>query len=348
MKIQKIYLALALALALATGCQKDDGIGSENKEPAQSPISFNSQMEEDNSTRATGIALYYYQKNMKLYGTKVVSGVESKVFSNYRIQYLDASKTWEYEAHYHDSLKGQIAKFWDPEATQYTFYAGAPYRYTEIDETNRILTIKGLKCESADASSTITTGYLFSEPKVVLNSDFEKTVMLTFKLAMCRVKVAFVFKTAQTNDVTLADISFGPEGGTYIYQGDLNVTYTSGASPTYTWTTTPTESHSYELDYSNTTITAPGTTNTFTSEIYYMIPQSSAVDWKMVVGSLTGKNTATVDKEYMKWEPGHQYLYVFQLSTAETDPTIKFITCVQTAIDDWETATSSDNTVYNW
>jgi len=348
MKIRNINIALALALALTAGCQKDD----ESKGSVEPSITFSNEVQEQNATRA-GIGLFNYQKSMKLYGTKTISGTKKEVFPNYRLNYLDDDKVWVYEATQDASLTGQIVKYWDHDATQYDFIAGAPYDHTDISADGKKVTIKNLERESATASSRIATAYLYSEPKTVAASDFDNTVVMKFHLALCRVKVAFIFNTAQSGApgyVTLTDISFTPSGN-YARQGDLEVDYSSGAS-TPVYKVTATETTTTPWDYQAITIEYPGhETPVYAEEIYYMLPHSSgatACAWTMRVGSLTSKNTAVVPADKMKWEPGHQYVYVFQLSSAETDPTIKFIECVNTAITSWTDATSSDATLYNW
>ncbi len=348
--MKRLYtiLLLALTVALAAGCRQDVSPDTPGGDETLKPIAFNSEMQDMKTTRAAQ-ALFNYQKSMKLYGSKTVSGVKKEVFPNYLIKYLDASKTWEYEAIMDASLTGQITKYWDHDATGYYFLAGAPYDATDISADGKTVTVNNLMAETSTATSPISRAYLYSEPKSVAAAEFDKTVMLSFHLALSRIKVAFIFKDAQTEAVTLSDISFGPASGNYATKGSLAVNYSS-SSPVYT--VTPTETSAVALDFQSVTIAVPGNIdNTYAEEVYYMIPHSSsatASDWTMTVGSLTEKNTATVDAQYMKWEPGHQYVYKFLLSSAKTDPTIKFIECVSTAITGWTDATASDATLYNW
>jgi len=341
--IYNILLTLVMA-SMASACHK----GDELETPVPVPIAFNSDVQEQSVTRANN-GLFNYQKSMKLYGTKTVGGNVKEVFPNYRLNYLDDAQAWEYESVNDDDLpSGQIVKYWDYDATGYDFLAGAPFDKTEISADGKKVTLNGLQMEWATGYNFISTPYLYSEPKHVAITNFGDPVMLNFHLGICRVKVAFIFKTPQTESVTLTGIQFEPSAQ-YTNNGSLTVDY-SGSTPEYT--VVPNMTSSDALDYSNLTINSPGNaTAAYCDEIYYMIPLSTdatAGSWTMKVGSLTENNTAVVPATYMKWEPGHAYVYVFQLSSAKKDPTIKFIECLNTAITGWEDATSDNVTLYNW
>lgn len=342
-----------LALTLA-GCQKDDEQGGGNTPQS---ISFDTELSNDEALTRTAYPLYYYQQSIKFIGTKTVNSTASLVFPNYYMQYLTDSKSWQYISGKQSNVDGQIEKFWDNNATEYRFIAGAPFDKTDINDNTDLtsLTLNGLIGGQA-STGTITTSYLFSEPKQVLPASFGSSVMLTFHLALCRIKVQFYYETAQAADINLTGITFGPSsGGTYAKEADMTITYdwTKIATPAkaYTHTVTPTKTVSTVLGYSNLTIAQPGTAKKEANEIYYMIPLSASATasaWTLTIGSLTDHNTAEVPASYMKWEPGHQYVYIFKLSSSKTDSRIKFVTCVKSAITGWQDASETEKDLYNW
>lgn len=346
------YILILAGLFLLSACQKDDDATNRGG-AAEKLISFNGSIGEQ-ATRATAYPLYYYQTDIKLIGTKTVNGTTSFVFPNYRLQYIEGTQTWEYEEGLHTSLTGQIAKYWDTEATQYSFVAGAPYSATTIDNATKQFKLVGLQSESVTSgSSTITTAYLYSFPKVVTSSEinddnFSGKVMLTFQLALCRIKVAFVFDELQTEDVTLTDITFGPsETNKYITEGNI-ILKDNGDHTTFTCETEATKESTIDLAFEPITIAAASsTTKTYAENIYYMLPQTNT-DWTLTIGSLTTANTATVPAADMKWEPNHEYTYVFKLANAVVDPTIKYIQCLTTAMTTWDVGTDMSQNVYNW
>lgn len=368
LSIVNCQLALALTLLLVAGCQKEDSSDVGNEQEV--PIAFSTELSGDDGTRAASVPLYYFQKSIKLYGTKTVakslyeSGASGdttvSIFPQYRLQYVDDTKSWEYESGKHTDIPtGQIAKYWDNDATAYAFVGGAPYSHTVMDNANQKFILTGLHAEATSASGSIATAYLFCYPTLVKKGSdgkFPSKVTLTFYLAMTRIRLAFYYETAPTNDVQLTDIQFGPAtGNSFLTAADLQLT-TDNTDPEYpksAWT--PVEgtstSQTSPLDFENITIesaTATDYTKNYVKEVYYMIPQVNTSDWVLTIGGLTGKNKATVAQEHMKWEPCKQYTYKFKITSSEIDQSIKFVDCVSTAITDWDSGEDKTYTVYNW
>lgn len=220
--MKKTYLLIATAALVFAGCANDEYIGSENAEQTKGEIMFAPTA--DRLTRGTLFgepAADKLSKHFVVYGAKHVTGAEDKtdandalVFNQYNVLYngkAGSTQTnaagWEYvgQTSYSAATTSQTIKYWDYAANNgYTFYgfsaAPADIHYPQQSGDNVIV-----NKTTADASGTVyTKGYemtvkpaadkskiYFSDRAVVPESQFGKTVSLTFRNMGAKVRVGF-------------------------------------------------------------------------------------------------------------------------------------------------------------
>lgn len=229
MKTIKIVAASIAALTLA-GCANDEYIGN-GESPQQSKnteISFRSSSK--NMTRANE-NLESYAKNFNVWGTKIVSSSPSDVFMNYAVWNATPTESsttddmgWEYVGAATTAINGdepihnaQTIKYWDYAASEYKFWAIAPYSadykfyagdeevtYTTGKDANITkVSIPGIKAHGAsdvNASTSVSRLY-YATPKTVAKSDFNKTVELQFNRLLSKVRVG-VYETIPGYKIT--------------------------------------------------------------------------------------------------------------------------------------------------
>ena len=288
----------------------------------------------------------------------VYGGVQT-VMDNYHVAWQTATahttltntNDWEY------LLAGyptQTVKYWDWSAAAYRFFAvtgshtgethevRAPYSAYEPQEAHTAYRISFV----ADANTPTTVPYFshlwFSTGKLPAYSDkqFGYPVKLEFLLPL--VQVRFLFRSADPNvdldDLELESPTFKPVNVTkhITTVGTFMVSYPlTGTATTENWAVTPTDF-----------ITA------------FATPWESAADWETVLPARAAdqgayqlvvrvngeEKSCTVPQQYMDWQPGYNYTYVFKVNG---DLGVELGT-VSSAYTDWNIGKDADHTVYNW
>ena len=180
--------------------------------------------------------------------------------------------------------------------------------------------------------------------------QFGKPVQLEFLKPFARVRFLFNYSYAQEG-IRLKKNEFKPTDGSKIaLVGTVTVSYPlTGTATQESYTATPKESP------------AEGETlNAFTEEYipeggptkeiwYTVLPRTSQGSYTMSVWmnsdnvSDPATRTAVVPAEYMTWQPGYSYTYIFKI----TEQGGVEIDLVQSAVTPW-TELENDHQVYNW
>jgi hypothetical protein len=136
--------------------------------------------------------------------------------------------------------------------------------------------------------------------------------------------------------------------------GDVTITYpVKGTATKESLSVTPTHKiSSFDIDWYETpnpavtpanslSTTYPNTPNKW----YYVLPVENQGTYTLEVSVVTNEvKVATIPAEFMKWQSGFEYTYIFKI-TQSGGVTIDI---VQVAINNWEDGGSSTHTVYNW
>ena len=178
--MKKNYLFIGAAAIMMVGCASDDLVGDENISSGETPIAFN--METPAVTRAGSSTDAGKLNNMFIvWGEKnetngVKAGAENIVFQNYVVKYTDNTantttsntNNWEYVGIDHSDFdtnvkttigtgKAQTIKYWDDNASSYTFTAVSALQ-SDIKNGNVIIE-KTVGPASINEGSTTPTVY---------------------------------------------------------------------------------------------------------------------------------------------------------------------------------------------
>ena len=282
------------------------------------------------------------------------------VFPGYNVNWYSGSSSasnsngWEYVA---QQLSGdeQTIKYWDWAARAYRYFAvtGTPTHVPNAPNGPHEFTFAA-DCSTAEAleATPYFTRLWFSTGNagVYPTKQFGKPVQLEFLKPFARVRFLFNYSYAQEG-IRLKKNEFKPTDGSKIaLVGTVTVSYPlTGTATQESYTATPKESP------------AEGETlNAFTEEYipeggptkeiwYTVLPRTSQGSYTMSVWmnsdnvSDPATRTAVVPAEYMTWQPGYSYTYIFKI----TEQGGVEIDLVQSAVTPW-TELENDHQVYNW
>lgn len=219
--MKKTYLFLVSAAMIFAGCTNDEYLGNaEDVQNTNGAIMFSPKSAMlTRGTLFNGDAAGKLSNNFVVYGTKHVAAEDKTatndavVFNQYHVNWngnpgSTQSNTagWEYvgQASYSSGITSQSVKYWDYSADNgYTFTAfSSPEITYPQDATSDKVVVNKIP---ADASGTVyTKGYqmqilptadkskiYFSDRVVVPESDYGKTVSLTFRNMGAKVRVGF-------------------------------------------------------------------------------------------------------------------------------------------------------------
>jgi len=261
----------------------------------------------------------------------------------------------------------QTIKYWDWAARAYRYFAvtgtpthepnapNGPHEFTFAANASPVRAGEGTDEEKIAANIAETpyfTRLWFSTGNagVYPTKQFGKPVQLEFLKPFARVRFLFNYSYAQEG-IRLKKNEFKPTDGSKIaLVGTVTVSYpTTGTATKESYTATPKESP------------AEGETlNAFTEEYipeggptkeiwYTVLPRTSQGSYTMSVWmnsdnvSDPATRTAVVPAEYMTWQPGYSYTYIFKI----TEQGGVEIDLVQSAVTPW-TELENDHQVYNW
>ena len=187
--------------------------------------------------------------------------------------------------------------------------------------------------------------------------QFGQAVQLRFVQPLARARFLFIssISSSPLDRSLLSNISFHPTDNSKIpTSGKVSITYPlTGTATEAQWTTARSGGiKEFEIDYYEAPDpadvpagTAPTDWPNTPRHWYYVLPVTTQGSYT-VEASYDHKQvqTATVPAQFMSWDPGREYTYVFKL-TQEGKITFEK---VQVAISDWDDGGTAGKKVYNW
>ena len=236
--------------------------------------------------------------NFKVFAASEKDGAQTVTMNGYEVKFVD--NDWSYV---NDT---QHLVYWNPNADNYLFTAGAPIdAVTSINANSMTLSLK----------NNTTGSVMAAEPLKIMNGSdyFGERVNLRFAYAHCRVCVAF--KKEGTEDMTISDIKLTPKAEiaskatlTYSYDWDTD-------TPTATSTVSTTEKSADAFSFADVTIPASNTSDAVTSATYYYCVPDAATSKKWQVSLKCNGETKQASFENSEiWQSGKNYIYVFSIS----------------------------------
>ena len=316
----KKYLILALAAALAAvGCSKTfDVVPTPTN---TTPIGFGTWAEHLTKARTAGSGTFVSGDDFDVYGFKTISAANTTVFNGDDVSYDGTD--WTYEN----------LRFWDPNASSYTFYAASP--------AGKIASANAQTGELTSNSITFAgndNDILVANKKVVAKADFGTDVELVFNHIASLVDFK-VKKHAEIAAATVAVTSFQLNNIDNVGTFSVNDAYT-GSHPVVTWN--PTARGAYSNTSGVTSVaTLPDNVNTDGSDflINHLVAmpqtfrtdeniQTVTIEYSITSGGDTITNTATfnlktfdnvddtdnVDDIIGGWEGGKHYTFYITIN----------------------------------
>lgn len=299
------------------------------------------------------------------------------VMWNYNVKWINNSagtttsntNDWEY-VNQQESGTEQSIKYWDYDAKAYRFfgYAGtgvtvdpaSPASTTTSVSLSFTVPAAATNPQSEPVTQPASPYYSklwFStgNPTVYPNKQFGQPVQLEFLQPY--VKVRFLFRQSESSDMvfTLENKSFKPTDATKTIAtaGTFAVTYPlSGSSTEESWSVTPVTPGTEGTDY----LTA------FTQDYYeaaedetdagilagqkmwyVVLPADGQGTYTLSVKVNSDPRTVVVPAQYMNWQPGYEYTYIFKI----TDPGGVELDGVYVGFSPW-TEYEGNREIYNW
>ena len=217
------------------------------------------------------------------------------------------------------------------------------------------ITEKGGQLYLGDCNATDKV--LLSEKQMPLLSKLwygyaqkDQPVTLEFFKPYAKVRV-MLMRASDVPNAPVTDIKFGPK--------DDNDKLSEIGTTTYTYTLgTPTMAHATEYG-TNTLKDNKFVFDDFKDEetgklvnpnvsyqivpSYLMLPCNHG-DFEMTVTYGSGSQTCIVPAQYMQWEPGYQYTYIFKL----TESGINYISLLKVGMREWGEGESGGHNLHNW
>ena len=131
--MKKNYVMLAFATLMMASCANNDLLEDVVNEEAPKAIGFETFSNKISRQVADATALNSYHDAFGVWAYKTVDENETLVMENYKVGYtpttVDGNTTysWEYK-----NVDNQSLKYWDKQATKYSFYAYAPYAASSV------------------------------------------------------------------------------------------------------------------------------------------------------------------------------------------------------------------------
>lgn len=363
-----IALLLTFSLAACTN--------GETVEPAQekqTSISFSGNMPrgEAISRADKGLEEVLDNKTFKVWSYKntAMSSDNYTAYQNvmfgYTVDYEtnsgSASNTHDWE--YVGKGTNQTIKYWDFSAYAYRFFGYALGNGTgssvTVDDTDasKVNFTTSVDCSSETTmnSAPYFTELWFSADKA---NAYGKVVTLKFLKPYARVRFLFNFvESLDFGRERLSHIKFYPTGlldtPSIPIAGNVTVTYPlTGTGTKETWSTEPTNNlAAFTIDWYETPDPAvtpdndlPTTWPNSPRNWYYVLPATQGTYTVEVVVVGGEPKTAVVPAEYMKWEAGYEYTYVFKI----TESGAVEIDVIQVYVNEWTERASDNHKVYNW
>ena len=351
---------------------------------ADSPVILSGSLsgEEDVTRAGSQTALQEYpdaahgHTTFYVWSYKDKASATTTVMQNYVVKYLSGSsgssvtnsRGWEY-VNQEGSGVEQSVKYWDFQASAYRFfgYTGsgvtASYSPPQSAPDNVSFEITVDATASEDATTALYSKMWHKTGSQIAANVQPVTLEFIRPIARVRFMFTFVDGIAFTRE-QLSDISFCPTDNLkkVAKAGKVTITYpVNGAVTEESWSSNATgfynESKDLAIDYYETPSppvspanSLPQTYPNSPEHWYYVLPRKSdgqdgQGSFKLTVTVGGGEpRTIIVPAEYMTWNPGYDYTYIFKI----TEGGGVSLDNVQVAINTWNVRASVDHPVYNW
>ena len=312
-------------------------------------------------TRAAGLETLLPEgsQSFKVWGYKNMGNdgtTLQNVFPGYTVNYKSSSAHtttsntdgWEYV---NQGPGEQSIKYWDHNATAYRFFGVAPATATLTVNEDKIT----MDADATSAEKIAATPYYsrlwYSTGRLPEYSSrqFGDPVQLEFVKPFSRVR--FMYKYVSPRDgVTLDAQYFKPtENSEEIFlSGRVTVTYPLTGAETRESTIisegTPL-SEGFTVDCESDPVNYP---KSYPDEVpggwYTVLPNTEQGSYTLTV-SVNGENkTAIVPAEFMQWQSGYSYTYIFKINAVGGVE----IGWVDYAVTPWNDISAAESTVHNW
>ena len=338
------------------------------------PIAFSAQQQDEQDvtrageaveggTRAAGLQtlLPADDKTFKVWGYKTMSDGTTlqTVFPGYTVNYVSAahstttnSNGWEYV---NQGPGEQTIKYWDWSVRNYRFFGVAPataIQPANVTETNEEVKISFI-ADATSAANIATTPYFsrlwYSDGiyEHYPNRQFGQPVQLEFVQPISRVRFTFKYVSPREG-IIMPYQCFRPT--------DINEDIKRKGTVTVTYPLTGAEPREFTTISDFTTVLESGFTIDYDPEYdstkdykntdhgwYTVLPNTEQGSYTLTVEINGTEKSATVPAEYMHWQPGYSYTYIFKIN-ADGGVAIGWVDYVVTPWTEME----AYRTVYNW
>lgn len=377
-----LLLALTALVVVSCGGSDDTPDTPNPPTPPQPkadiPIAFAGSLAEGKSenharTRAETQALSVTHPTFRAWAYKNTASTTETVMKDYTVNYVSGSagttvsnsRGWEYVNQQPSGGVEQSIKYWDVTASAYRFfgYAGSDVTASYPDAASVSLSFPVSVTSNPQqdpvtlpmTSATPLYSKLWYRANVALSAQKDQPVQLEFLQPY--VKVRFLFRQSESSDMvfTLENKSFKPTDATKTIAtaGTFAVTYPlSGSSTEESWSVTPVTPGTEGTDYL-TAFTqdyyeaAEGETDpdilAGQKMWYVVLPAANQGTYTLSVMVNSDPRTVVVPAQYMNWEPGYEYTYIFKI----TDPGGVELDGVYVGFSPW-TEYEGNREIYNW
>lgn len=305
------------------------------------------------------------------YNVKWINGSAGTTTSN--------TNDWEYVNQQESGATEQSIKYWDYDAYAYRFfgYAGTGVTVTPTSPTSNPESVR-LSFTVPETGSTATnpvsdpvtlpaspyySKLWFSNGSYPTDKPFGQPVQLEFLKPFVKVRFMFRQSDPSVTNLTLTDKSFKPtppdpadppaEPKTIPTAGTFTVTYPlTGTATEESWSVTPKSPGTEGTDYL-TAFTqdyyeaASGETDSNVlagqKKWYVVLPAKDQGTYTLSVKVGSEDKTVVVPAEFMNWQPGYEYTYIFKIMDSGT----VVLESVNAAFTPWN-ETEADHPVFNW
>jgi hypothetical protein len=303
------------------------------------------------------------QKNFKVWTVKNTGYTDPNytapqfVMWNYNVKWINNSAgtttsntdNWEYVNQQESGATEQSIKYWDYDAKAYRFfgYAGTGVTVdptTPASNTTSVslsFTVPAADTNPQSEPVTLPASPYYSKlwfstgnPTVYPNKQFGQPVQLEFLKPY--VKVRFLFRQSESAETVfvLTGQSFKPTDATKTIAtaGTFSVTYhLTGTATEESWSVTDNESlpsdEGFKVD----------------DRWYVVLPAKNQGTYTLSVSVNNDPRTVVVPAQYMEWQPGYEYTYIFKI----TDAGGVELESVQAGFNPW-TVRTGEREIYNW
>lgn len=347
----RIMSGLILSVGLLTSCSGSPSTGPdvdpavpESKASIIFAGSIDANKQQTSGTRAanledkaTTFKAYGYKNTAYNSGTGSYSGLQT-VFGGYTVTYSAVSagstETNQYDWEYVNGTT-QTVHYWDFAGTAYRFGAFAPADAnvtSSATATDLSLTIPADATSDATIAATPYFAKMWFSNNSLSYTAYGQPVVLTFMQPFSKVRIRFI--DADGNEVTTSSIVYQKTtaGSITFIPSDAGKSIGIKGSVTVTYPLTGTDKQETVSTTAGTTssdvlaaITEPYEENkafaSSTHRWYTVLPAGPQGAYTLSLTYNGNQRTAVVSADYMNWQPGYEYTYVFKL----TDDAVTFV-----------------------